>query len=167
MKFPSSNCGARRGWFVLCALAGLCLAVASPAAAQVRCTVSAQGAAFGSYLPRGAAPVDTTGNIAVTCSGAVGQAARYSILLSSGAGGLFFPRKMRSSPNALSYNLYTDAARTTIWGDGNAGTFTIADAYVLTSVSVTRNYPVYGRLFPGQNVRVGSYADNITVTVNH
>lgn len=141
--------------------------MAMQAAAQLKCTVSAQGAAFGNYLPRGAAPVDTTGNIAVSCSGAVGQRVRYSVLLSSGAGGSFFPRKMRRDSNALGYNLYTDATRTTIWGDGNAGTFTVADAYVLTSVSVTRNYPVYGRLFPGQNVNVGSYADSITVTVNH
>lgn len=74
---------------------------------------------------------------------------------------------MRSGSNTLGYNLYTDATRSTIWGDGNAGTFTIADAYVLTAITITRNYPVYGRIFPGQNVRVGSYADSITVTVNY
>ena len=58
------------------------------------------------------------------------------------------------------------AARSTVWGDGNAGTFTLAYAYVLTAISVTRNYPVYGRLFPSQNVSVGSYADSIAVTLN-
>jgi len=163
MRLPPFEAVARRGWAV-CAAAGLYFTAALPAAAQVTCTVSAQGAAFGSYAPRGAAPTDSTGNITVSCSGAVGQAVNYSILLGSGAGGSFFPRKM-SGPSALSYNLYTDATRSTVWGDGNAGTFTVADAYVLTSVTVTRNYAVYGRLFAGQNISAGSYADSITVTV--
>ena len=165
MRLPPFKPEVRRGWATWCAAAGLCFAAALPAAAQVTCSVSTQGAAFGSYAPRSAAPTDSTGNIAVSCSGAVGQAVNYSILLDSGAGGSFFPRKM-SGPSALSYNLYTNATRSTVWGDGNAGTFTVADAYVLTSVIVTRNYVVYGRLFAGQNVSVGSYTDSITVMVN-
>ena len=108
---------------------------AFPAAAQVRCTVSALSVAFGNYAPRGTTPTDSTGNIAVTCSGAVGQMVKYSILISSGAGGSFLPRKMRGRPSTLNYNLYTDAARSTVWGDGNAGTYTLAD-----SIAVTLNF---------------------------
>ena len=164
MRLPPFKPGAWRGSAIGCA-AGLSFAAALPAAAQVACSVSTQGAAFGSYAPRSPAPTDSTGNIAVSCSGAVGQAVNYRILLDSGAGGSFFPRRM-SGPSALTYNLYTDATRSTVWGDGNAGTSTVADAYVLTSVTVTRNHVVYGRLFAGQNVNAGSYADSVMVTVN-
>jgi len=144
----------------------LLLFVAWPAAAQVACNVSAQGVVFGAYDPSRPTATDGAGNIQVTCTGAVGSSANYTIVIGTGASNSFTPRKLGGAADFLTYNLYADFARTTIWGDGSASTIAVSDAYVLATSSVTRNYPVYGRIFPLQNVRVGSYADAITVTLS-
>ena len=60
----------------------------------------------------------------------------------------------------LQYNLYTDPARTEIWGDGQFGV-TVPGA----GNGTTQSFPVYGRVFPGQVVPSGPYSDYIQVTV--
>lgn len=74
-----------------------------------------------------------------------------------------------SGSNPLSYNLYTNSSRTTIWGDGTGGTSIISRNFILGllgSITLTNN--VYGRLPAGQTTAaVGSYGDTITVTVNY
>jgi spore coat protein U-like protein len=131
------------------------------------CNVSTQSVAFGNYSSRSTTPTDSLGNVQVTCSGTTGQAVSYTIQISSGAGGSFFPRKMSGGAGTLIYNLYTDATHVTIWGDGNSGTFPLTDMYSLTASTTVRNYTVYGRIFSGQNASVGVYTDNLTVTVNY
>ena len=44
------------------------------------------------------------------------------------------------------YNIYTDAARTNVWGDGTGGTATIAN----TGTGAAQNVTVYGRVPSGQ-----------------
>ncbi|BBA33301.1 spore coat U domain-containing protein [Methylocaldum marinum] len=61
--------------------------------------------------------------------------------------------------------MYTDSARSSIWGDGSAGTQTVSDGYLLGLLTVTRHYPVYGRIPADQNVSPGVYLDTIFVTV--
>jgi spore coat protein U-like protein len=67
-----------------------------------------------------------------------------------------------SKSDLLNYNLFTDAARSAVWGDGTQGTSTL-------SSKVQRNKPwvatVYGRIPAGQNVPVGLYSDTLTVTI--
>jgi spore coat protein U-like protein len=68
-----------------------------------------------------------------------------------------------SSPDRLNYNLFVNAGRSTVWGDGAAGTSTVF------LKNVKKNRPVfttiYGRIPPGQDVSVGSYSDSLTVTI--
>jgi spore coat protein U-like protein len=45
------------------------------------------------------------------------------------------------------------------------GTATLADAFALPAGQVTRQYPVYARIFGRQNVRVGTYTDSLVVTL--
>lgn len=157
---------------IACACALYCASAALfPAAAVVpivppSCTVTAQGVSFGAYSARSPAPTDGVGFLQVSCSGTVGDAVSYTVALSSGAGGSFAVRTMSSAAGGLGYNLYADAARSTVWGDGTGISRAVADGYALTAPSASRTYPVYGRLFAGQHVAVGSYADSITVTVN-
>jgi spore coat protein U-like protein len=66
----------------------------------------------------------------------------------------------------LNYNVFADAARSIVWGDGTSGTLAVADAYSLSGSSVTRNYPVYGRIFGNQNAPVGVYTDSILVALD-
>ena len=67
---------------------------------------------------------------------------------------------MRSGTNQLNYNLYTDAARTVVWGNGS-GTSSIQT--VARNRTTTLN--VYGQIPAGQDAVVGNYTDTILATV--
>jgi len=141
-------------------LAALTAAAAlSTAQAPGTCTIrSATGVAFGAYDPIGpnaTAPRDATGRIRYRCRGV-----RPQVSLSAGGGGSFQPRLLRQGARTLRYNLFRDAARAQIWGDGRPGTYTVLGQ------SGNRTIPVYGRLFPGQIAAAGAYADTIVATFN-
>ena len=98
--------------------------VTTTAVAATRCSlVSASGMSFGRYDPGERKPLDATGAVTVQCdeltSGEV-----ISIELSRSRTGGFAPRTMVGVGNGtrFEYNLYIDAARTLIWGDGSSGT---------------------------------------------
>jgi spore coat protein U-like protein len=108
---------------------------------------------FGNYDWTVAAPTDTAGSMTYTCTSTA------LVFLSTGSSGNYTQRTMLSGTNSLGYNLYTDAARTQVWGDlFNGGTIQVAPAGVPATLSV------YGRIPAGQNVATGSYTDSITVT---
>lgn len=145
----------------LCAL----LLFACPAGeARAVCNVTATGISFGAYDVFAAAPLDSTGSVTVSCDYSSPRNVTVSIGASPVSGG-FNPRSMRrlSGTDLLNYNLFTTASRSTIWGDGTGGTST-----VLLS-SVRRNHPrvttIYGRIPAGQDIRLGSYSDTVTVTI--
>lgn len=139
------------------------------------CTVANVPVAFGSYNAFGGAALDTTGQISVSCTGVtvlgiVTINAPYTISLSQGGGASYSPRKMSLLSNRLNYNLYTDSARSIIWGDGTGGTSTVsgtASCSGLLTCVATNNHVVYGRIPASQNVPIGAYSDSITVTVNY
>jgi spore coat protein U-like protein len=60
----------------------------------------------------------------------------------------------------LDYNLYSDAARLIVWGDGVSASDVSASG---TSVDL----PIYGRIPARQNVKAGVYVDTITITVSY
>jgi spore coat protein U-like protein len=62
----------------------------------------------------------------------------------------------------LTYNLYTDAAATTVWGDDTGGTATQKLAGNSPSATLT----VFGKADAGQDVPAGSYTDTVVITVN-
>jgi spore coat protein U-like protein len=74
---------------------------------------------------------------------------------------------MTNGASLLNYNLYTDATRTAVWGDGTGGTAVVSIKYSLPPAGTTQTdtHTVYGRAFAGQVVSVGSYLDTITVTL--
>lgn len=120
------------------------------------CSVSPQSTAFGAYDPFASSPLDGTGNVAVTCDVSV----PYTLALSTGAG-TYSSRVMLNGTHRLTYNLFRDASRTTIWGDGSASTA------LVNGSGISANYPVYGRIAPRQNAYIGSYSDLIVVTVTY
>jgi len=134
------------------------LAVALAMTAQqgwaATCSLSAQGVSFGSYDVFSNVALDSTGNIDVTCD----VSSSYSISLSQG-GGSYALRAMANGAHRLDYNLYTDATRTTVWGDGNGNTA------IVSGSGTTGNHTVYGRIPARQNAYVGGYIDTITVTL--
>lgn len=150
---------------ILRAVATALLATSASLAGAATCSVSAVSLAFGNYNQFQSSHSDTVGTIAVTCSGNAGESVAYTLSLNSGAG-TFATRRMRASSGfVLGYNIYTTAARSTVWGDGSGGSATVSDAYVLQASAATRNYAVYGRIFSGQKMPVGVYTDAIVVTL--
>jgi spore coat protein U-like protein len=137
------------------------------AAHALSCAVSASATNFGSYNTLSSTPLDGTGNVRVSCSNLISILVNYTILLSTGSSGTYAARQMANGTNMLAYNLYTSAARSIVWGNGGAGTSVLSDGYLLGVLTVTQDYPVYGRIPAGQNVPPGAYIDTIVVTVNY
>ncbi len=143
--------------FALCAWAG---------GAQAACFIATFTLRFGA-VNASAASVDSVGDVSVTCTDAPGTLIHYSLSLNAGLAGAFAPRKMRSAGGAtMQYNLYMDAARSIVWGDGTGGAANVAAAYSITGATVTKHYPVYGRIFAGQNVPPGDYGDSILISLD-
>ena len=148
-------------------IAALLLAGVAAQAANAVCTVSTSGVAFGSYNPLLGQSADTNGTIAVTCSGAAGDTATYTLTITAGLGS-FSARKMLAGGDGLTYNLYKDSACTQVWGDGSGGTSTVSDSVTLTSSSLTTNYVVYSRIAGGQRTaKANLYSDSLLVTVTY
>lgn len=130
-------------------------ALLCPATAFAQCTVSAVGVNFGSYDPFSDQHLDGTGRVVVACAPPAG----YAISLGAGRGS-YLARSMASGSHVLAYNLYTDATRTTVWGDGSASTA------VIQASGSSGTHTIYGRIAGRQNVYAGLYADTVTVIVN-
>ena len=115
---------------------------------------------FGNYNPVSGADVDASSTIDVTCT----PSASYTVELNAGAtvGGVISARLMTDGSNTLEYNLYTDAGRTTVWGDGTASSVTAAG----TGSGAQQSLTVYGRIPASQSVPAGSYSDTVTATIN-
>lgn len=129
----------------------------------VACTITAPGIAFGAYDPRSAAPDNGTGTITAVCPTSVTAPV---VQLSPGTSGTFTARRMVSGAWALNYNLYSDSARTAVWGDGTGGTaaVTLSGGVVIRGQQrFTRT--VYGRIAARQNVGAGSYGDTVFMTI--
>lgn len=154
---------ARRRLFATVAVAaGLALA-ADPARAAFECSVvSVSPVSFPVYDVFRVSPTDAQGSVTYECRG-VGQNT-LTIDLSSGGAGQFSPREMRASSEVLSYNLFVDAGRGTIWGDGGAGTGRYGPYRPPNNSPVV--VPIFGRITSGQNVTPGTYTDSVTLTLN-
>lgn len=122
--------------------------------ASATCSVNVQGVNFGSYDFMSSQNLVSTGHVTVTCD----VSSSFSISLSTGAG-TYASRTMQNGAHLLSYNLYTDPAHTTVWGDGTSGSVVVSGSG--TSVDEV----VYGSAPAGQNPYIGAYSDTITVTL--
>jgi len=154
----------------LCIAAASCL-MSAPAWAAITCGASASGVVFGVYPQASPTPLDSTGLITLTCTKSPGpdNTLTYSIALSAGASGSYAARTMTSGASTLSYNLYTDLARTLIWGNGIGGAQTVNGSVqgLSGSAATIFNFTIYGRVPALQNVNPGSYTDSIVVTVTY
>ncbi len=118
------------------------------------CTITANDLAFGNYDPLGP-DLDAASTIDVTCT----NLAPWEIQLDGGGTGNVNARQMSGT---LDYQLFSDAGRTTNWGE-TLGFDTRTGAGTGASQSVS----VYGRVPGGQStVGVGSYSDTVNATIN-
>jgi spore coat protein U-like protein len=150
-------------------LSTLLSVVAAPLAWGQTCTVAATGIAFGNYQPLSGVNVTSTGTVTVTCNpGLISVLVSYTIQIGPGGGGSVATRSLSGPGTRLGYQLYSDALRTQIWGDGTGGSSGITDGYLLGVLfPVIRNYTCYGIVLGGQRVSIGSYSDTTTVLLTY
>jgi spore coat protein U-like protein len=164
----------RKALRTACLMAACCATVFSPAAnaasafddvavtatVVATCTISDAGVGlgFGNYT---GAQKDASVTLTVTCT----DTTAFEIALDDGttAGGSIATRKMISAALAtLDYELYSDAGRTTNWGE-TAATDTVAD----TGDGLSNPFPIYGRIVAGQYPAPGNYSDTVRATVSY
>jgi spore coat protein U-like protein len=142
---------------------GLPFAVGEPtfnvlATNTTTCTVSATTHNFGTVTSL-ASNVDGTSTVTATCS----STTPYNILLGvgTGTGATVAARKMTSGANTITYSLYSNVARSTVWGN-NIGTNTVS----ANGTGFGQPYTVYGRVPTQSTPPPGTYTDTVVVTVN-
>ncbi|MFZ3207867.1 MAG: spore coat U domain-containing protein [Geobacteraceae bacterium] len=127
------------------------------------CKISTTPVNFGNYDVFTGAVQESTGTITVDCKNPEQKPLSVIISIDKGSSEGFNPRQMTSTMgDRLNYYLYTNPARTTIWGDGTGGSATVNDTLTKSAIL---NVVIYGRIPAGQNVSVGTYTDVLTATV--
>lgn len=128
------------------------------------CTVGATAVAFGTYYPTAGA-LTANSTVSVNCT----KTTPFQVSLNKGttAGGSFAPRLMTDGAgNTLQYNLYKDAALTTVWGDLTGATQINNGVGAGMATAVT--FTAYGSLpdvAANQGGPPGLYTDTVTVSV--
>lgn len=158
---PHSITARRLPKFFKAAMIAVLMMLARPLSVWAACSVSSGTILFGSYDIFGTTPLDTLGQIVFRCGNSDHNIA---ISLDKGSSSTFDPRHLFNGSSILNYNLYLNAARTTIWGDGSGGTqnFFVGNPANNQDISI----PVYGRIPAGQSTKAGNYSDSLTVTIN-
>lgn len=179
--FPTHDDALASRLRVLAPLALLALLLgAAPDARAQSCNVTVPAApAFGQYDPIGAhaaAPNDSaSGSVRVECNPSGNAKVAFSATLNLGqhsSGALV--RRLRSGAGGyLGYQIYLDAARGQVFGDGSSGASVACTAgqdsgYCTgSSAGSTRiaTFPIFGRMPGGQAAAPGSYTDTLGLTI--
>lgn len=125
---------------------------------------------FGNFNPFQTTPITGINQtLTIRCTGA-NNPVTYTFTLSAGGDNSYNPRHMLRNgvgPEKLNYNLYREAAHTTIWGNGSSGT-SINSGTNRCRPNNPCVYTAYGLLpAPQATVRGGSYSAQITATLTY
>lgn len=116
--------------------------------------------AFSSFSGLTSLNQDQTTTIDITCT----NTTPYDIGLSAGGGtgATVANRLMVNGTDTIAYSIYSNSARTTVWGD-TVGTNTVAS----TGTGSSQTHTLYGRVFASGLTAVipKTYSDTVTVTV--
>jgi spore coat protein U-like protein len=128
--------------------------------------ISTADIAFGVYDPADVnftTPLDGTGSVTIRCvRGTVVDVALGQGLFAGAGSTCAAPLRRMSDGGTerLGYDIYQDAARTTVWGCAATNDQT----YTSGSPSTPTTLTTYGRVPAGQDVAAGSYDDTVVVT---
>lgn len=131
--------------------------------ARAACVINTQSLNFGVYDPTSGTAKDATASLTIDCSANSG-AGNAIVSLSRGGATSYAARRMASGSKRLTYQIYTNAARSTIWGDGSSGTSRIT----VTGLAHNGGHSIvnyYGRIAAHTVVAPGYYTDTIIATV--
>jgi spore coat protein U-like protein len=125
------------------------------------CSIDTTVVAMGNYDPavaNASTPLDGTGAVTITCT----KGTSPTIGLDTGSHASGSTRRMTDGSEFLTYELYQNMGRTTVWGNSGGDLYSASAAPNNQARSIT----VFGRVAAGQDVSVGSYADTVVATVN-
>ena len=114
---------------------------------------------FGNYDPTATnitSNLDSITNFSIRCTKGTSAAISLNNGLNYGSG---IRRLSNGLGDFLTYQLYSDSGRSTIWDTSNVMNYAASSA-------VPTTFTLYGRVPAGQtNVSVGNYTDAVTITV--
>jgi len=119
------------------------------------CVVNSVGAmAFGAYT---GIAVTSSATLNYTCSNAL----PVQISFDKGVNGASTAtRVMKNASSTLSYQLYSDSARTTVWDD-------TTNKISVTGSGASATATIYGQIPAGQYPTAGAYTDTVTITFTY
>ncbi|PHP64584.1 hypothetical protein CSC94_23605 [Zhengella mangrovi] len=121
------------------------------------CSVSATNIDFGTTAIING-NIDTTSSINTQCS----NGTPFAIFLDNGLTGTSpADRKMTNGADVVTYGLYQDSSRSTLWGN------TIGSAVSGTGNGSFQEFTVYGRVPAQSTPPAGTYTDTVIVTVEY
>jgi len=126
-----------------------------------QCLINSAGTlSFGGSQGVLIANVDQTSTILVQCT----NTTTYDIGLDAGtgSGASVTTRKLTGGGATINYSLYTNAGRSTVWGN-TVSTDTVA----ATGNGAAQSYTVYGRIPAQTTPAPATYSDTITITVTY
>ncbi|WP_394788047.1 spore coat protein U domain-containing protein [Rhodoferax sp.] len=147
--------------------ATLALAVSLPCHA-VLCTLLVTPMAFGIYSSILPSNTDTTSTVTVSCiPGASSLTTSYTLTIAGTGTGNDPVRSIPFSTSKLYYQIYKDAAYSTVWGN-TAGTGVSSSVTSISSITPgIQIHTVYARMQPLQAAAAGIYIGNLTITITY
>lgn len=127
------------------------------AAVAANCTISAGSLLFGTYDPIGANdtnPLNAEATVTVRCT----KNTSAQVGLDNGENFSGGRRMIAGASQFLSYELYSDSTRNTVWNMANRVN------YVAPNRS-PQDLTVYGQVPAGQDVEVGNYSDTVIAEI--
>jgi spore coat protein U-like protein len=145
---------------------------ATPAHAGLNCTFSITNLNFGNIDLTANTAFDTTGTLTANCTGGgAGKVVRICPNINAGSGGTITgnPRFLLNGTTKLNFNLYQDAARTTVWGSylWSFSSFTAPTINLTLGTGGTGSTTatIFGRVSAGQQTLApGTYTSSFSGT---
>ena len=127
---------------------------------QPVCQVSVTDLQFGSYDPllaNAQQPLDATADLNMLCT----RQAQATVRFDYGHNGQGTTRGLASGADRVTYNLFQDSSRTTLWADGENALHVVGEGG-----RAPQRFVIYGRVTAGQEVPPGAYNDVVMATVD-
>ena len=130
------------------------------------CSMNTTSMAFGTYdgvVANASNALEATATVISTCTSGAEALITMNAGASAGSGSADAPvRRMTAGPGKyLDYQVYSDVARDTVWGN------TVPTGVALTGTGVPQSHTVYGSIPSAQIVPEGDYSDQIFVTITY
>jgi spore coat protein U-like protein len=141
---------------------------AEPPATSSTCIIDTRPLSFGTYDPLVPTDLDAVGQVIYNCTNGSSTLAsdklKIRIDMDTGFSSMYAERAMIGPGfETLRYNVYLDANRRKIWGNGTNGTDSYVDNSAPSSTPVI--VAAYGRIWAMQDVPGGPYQDILQVRI--